>query len=216
MPDFPKGRASAHVGHPHCYLDIVSTTSPVLLLHCSRCDGDRHFTSSGKFRLNANGKKLDAWLVYRCDACDNSWNRSIFERRSRSEIEPALIESLHANDPVLAGRIACDLSGTGLRVSRSETTILRQALAPICKEPEVLVINIALAAGPSGRADRLIAHGLGLSRGEVEALASSGRLVIADAGRKALSRPLRNGIWVTLDVSGRADRSAIAARARGE
>ncbi len=194
---------------------VVSATSPALLLHCSRCDRERCFTSSGKFRLNANGKKLDAWLVYRCDACDNSWNRPVFERRNRSEIAPALIESLHGNDPALAGRIAGDLSGTGLRGVRSEAAIVRQVLAPICHAPERLVINIALAAGPGGRADRLIAHGLGLSRGAVEALAASGRLVIADAGRKALSRPLRDGMSVMLDLSGRADASAIAARARG-
>lgn len=195
---------------------IVSAATPAIHLHCSRCDGNRHFTSSGKFRLNANGKKLDAWLIYRCDACDNSWNRPVFERKNRSEIEPVLMEALHDNDPVLAGRIARDLSGTGLRAGRSETTILRQVLAPICREPERLVISIALAAGVSGRADRLIAHGLGLSRGEVEALASSGRLSIPDAGRKALSRPLRDDTSVTLDLAGRADAPAIVARVRGD
>lgn len=195
---------------------VKSTTSPALLLPCSRCDRDRRFASSGKFRLNANGKKLDAWLVYRCEACGDSWNRPIFERRSRSGVEPALIEALHGNDPALAERIAFDLSGEGLRGVQTETAIARQALPPIPLEPGRLVIRIAAAAGSCGRADRLIARGLGLSRGEVEALASSCRLVVAGGGRKALSRPLYDGMSIAVDLAGRADARAIARRAAGE
>jgi hypothetical protein len=60
---------------------IIAHTEPQPILNCSRCSGARPFRSSGLFRLNANGKRLDAWLIYRCAACDNAWNRTIFERR---------------------------------------------------------------------------------------------------------------------------------------
>lgn len=202
-------------GTLHLHWTIISTTSPVLLLHCSHCGQERRFASSGRFRLNANGRKLDAWLVYRCHACNNSWNRPIFERRSRNEIVPALMDALHGNDPALAERIAFDLSGTGHRWVDGETTIVRTALPPFPDEAERLAIRIAMTAQRGGRADRLIAQGLGLSRGEVEALAAAGRLVIADAGRKALSRPLREGMSIMVDLSGRGDGQSIAARARG-
>lgn len=192
---------------------ISSTTSPALLLYCSRCDRQRRFVSSGRFRLNANGRKLDAWLVYRCDTCDHRWNRPLFERRSANEIEPALMDALRQNDPVVAERTALDLSGTGLQAVRSAVTVERRVLPPVPHEPQRLVIHIATATRFCARADRLIAQGLGLSRGAIEALAASGRLTIADAGTKALSRTLRDGMTVQVDLSRRADAREIAIRA---
>lgn len=185
-------------------------------MKCSRCDRQRRFKSSGKFRLNANGRKLDAWLVYRCDTCDNSWNRPVFERSNRNDIEPALMESLHGNDPAMAERIAHDLTRTGLKAVEAETTFTRIALPPIPDEPQRLEIRIAAAIRSGARADRLIARGLGLSRGDVHALAASGRLTVRNTQGRVLARPLRDGMVVELDLSGRKDAREIATRAAGD
>lgn len=192
---------------------VVSAVPPRPLLHCSRCDRERGFVSSGRFRLNANGKRLDAWLVYRCGVCDDSFNRPVFERRRRSEIEPDLIEALHRNDPALARRIAFYLSGRWANgFEASEPAIVKRALPPAPDEAvRRLVIRIAGTARAGMRADRLVAQGLGLPRGAVDAIA-----VVEGAGEKALSRPLRDGAVVAVDLSGRADASAIARRAAGE
>lgn len=198
---------------------VTSTDLPRLLLHCRRCGVARGFSSSGKFRLNANGKKLDAWLVYRCDTCGDSHNRVVFERRGRNEVAPELIDALHRNDPALARRIACDLSGIGHRTgwfeAASRFTVAKRLIQPAPADASRLVIRIAGENLPAMRADRLLARGLGLPRGEVGALARSGRLVVGDAGVKALSRPLRDGAVVELDLSGRSDAADIACRAAG-
>jgi hypothetical protein len=55
--------------------------------------------SSQKIRLNANGRKLDAWLIYKCVMCDKTWNRPIFERVNVRDISPAVLEALQSNDP---------------------------------------------------------------------------------------------------------------------
>lgn len=205
-------------GSLHVLWTIVSADPPRPLLHCGRCGRERGFVSSGKFRLNANGKKLDAWLVYRCCVCGDSFNRAIFERRSSAGIDPGLIEALHRNDAGLARRIAFDLSGGWANgFETSATAIARRVLPP---EPDGvahrLVIRVAGAAPGGMRADRLIAHGLGLPRREVEMLARAGCLVIAGSGGRALSRPLRDGAVVEIDLSGRADAAEIVQRAAGD
>lgn len=53
---------------------IAPKTAPRPLISCSRCGTVKAYCSSGKFRVNANGKRIDVWLIYRCIDCDNSWN----------------------------------------------------------------------------------------------------------------------------------------------
>ena len=67
------------------------------------------FHSSDKIRVNANGKRVDAWLVYKCTCCGSSWNRPILERRPVRTIEPDLLMSLRASEPMLARRLAFDV-----------------------------------------------------------------------------------------------------------
>lgn len=63
------------------------------------CGGLRAFQSSGKIRLNANGRKLDAWLIYKCLTCEKTWNRPIFERQNVRDIDPVVLDALESNDP---------------------------------------------------------------------------------------------------------------------
>src|SRR6188474_2238888 len=88
---------------------IVIETPPQPLLHCSRCNGTTNFTTSDRIRVNANGRRIDAWLIYKCMSCDNTWNRPILERRHLRSIDPLYLGALHANDPELARRVALDV-----------------------------------------------------------------------------------------------------------
>ncbi|TGQ24417.1 DUF1062 domain-containing protein, partial [Mesorhizobium sp. M4B.F.Ca.ET.214.01.1.1] len=58
---------------------IAPEIAPRPLINCNRCGGVKAYRCSGKFRVNANGKRIDVWLIYRCADCDNSWNFGIFE-----------------------------------------------------------------------------------------------------------------------------------------
>src|SRR5438105_4609827 len=88
---------------------IVPRTAPQPWVACSACGSLRPFQSSGKIRLNANGKKLDAWLVYKCSACDKTWNRPLFERQNIRDISPATLAALQSNDPEWIRTQAFDL-----------------------------------------------------------------------------------------------------------
>ena len=59
---------------------IMPESLPVVLRRCPKCGKKTEFGNSGKFRVNANGRMLDIWLIYRCKTCETSWNMTIYER----------------------------------------------------------------------------------------------------------------------------------------
>jgi Protein of unknown function (DUF1062) len=78
---------------------ITPKIAPQPWVTCSGCGCLRAFASSDKIRLNANGRKLDAWLIYKCTICNRTWNRTIFERRHVRDVDAAALEALQSNDP---------------------------------------------------------------------------------------------------------------------
>ncbi len=48
---------------------VTPLQPPLVRRHCSRCAAARAFACSLKFRTNAQKKRLDVWLIYRCSAC---------------------------------------------------------------------------------------------------------------------------------------------------
>lgn len=50
------------------YWVVVPTCLPLVLRRCHVCASE-HFRASGKFRVNANHKLIDVWLLALCTAC---------------------------------------------------------------------------------------------------------------------------------------------------
>lgn len=69
---------------------------------CGGCRKKQEFINSGKFRVNANGNKIDVWLIYRCKKCKHSWNLTIYERVRPSKISSEEYELFMENDSELA------------------------------------------------------------------------------------------------------------------
>src|ERR1700733_6469262 len=99
---------------------IEPKIAPRPWLICNRCHTIKPFASSGKFRLNANGKQLDAWLIYRCADSESTWNRPIFERRHVKDIDPAALHSLQSTDMELVRSIAFDAQSLRRKSTRVE------------------------------------------------------------------------------------------------
>jgi hypothetical protein len=190
---------------------VVARDCPRPVLACPACGGDRPFHPSGRIRLNANGKRLDAWLIYKCDDCDRTWNRPIFERRLAADLPPDDLAALRSGDPAFVRRLAFDLAAL-----RRKTPVIRQSdRVDIEKvvtggDADATVVDITLAVPlPIGlRLVRLLATGLGLSRSRIGTLMDTGRLE-ATGGGNALKRPPRDGQSIRLDLDGMEDRQAI-------
>ena len=77
-----------------------------------RCGGSgkkQEILNSGKFRVNANGNRVDVWLIYRCKKCKHSWNLTIYERKKPAKIAPQEYELFMENDAELASQYGNDI-----------------------------------------------------------------------------------------------------------
>jgi hypothetical protein len=184
---------------------IIPQTAPQPWLNCNRCGGIRRGRTTGKIRVNANGKRLDAWLIYGCTSCGNSWNRPILERQHVRTITPELLMSLRTNEPALARRLAFDVEDLKRGAKRveafddvlviknvlSENTMPLRRLEILCVVPE-----------PTGlRVDRLLASELHMSRSRIEWLEKAEHLVVLPEGSR-LRRAVRDGTRLIMDLSG--------------
>ena len=85
--------------------EIKAKNSPLLIKKCSHCDSDR-FYCSDKFRMNAQKKNIDVWLIYRCVKCDNTCNLTLLSRSKPDLIDKTLFHSFSMNDKDTAWKYA--------------------------------------------------------------------------------------------------------------
>ncbi|KOU32229.1 hypothetical protein ADK52_02035 [Streptomyces sp. WM6372] len=153
---------------------------PLVRRRCHACASER-FRANGKFRVNANHKLLDAWLLVLCTACGDTAKLTVLERMNVRSVRPELLDRMHDNDPGLAAevlqdpvmrrrnRIALDWDDAW-RLDTGGSDHLGR---------EVIDVSVRFAAQIPVRPVRVIAEGCGLSRAEVERLIADGKLVSA-------------------------------------
>ncbi|MFI6354863.1 DUF1062 domain-containing protein [Streptomyces sp. NPDC050743] len=159
---------------------VMPTCLPTVLRRCHACASER-FRANGKFRVNANHKLLDAWLLVLCTACGETAKLTVLERTNVRSVRPGLLDRMHDNDPGLAAellqdpvlrrrnRIALDWDDAW-RLDTGGSDHL---------DREVIDVSVRFAARIPVRPVRLIAEGCGLARAEVERLIVEGKLVSA-------------------------------------
>lgn len=198
---------------------ITPAIAPQPLINCNRCSGVKAYRCSGKFRVNANGKRIDVWLIYRCTDCDNSWNFGIFERCNRRDIEPALLQALESNDPKLARRHAFDIVALRNQVGRVEefpdVAVHKRLLGGASDSAAALELQLGLEMPTSLRLDRLLANELGISRSRLQVLEERRLLVVDPDVANALRKPARAGTAIRIDLAGELDQEAIICAAGG-
>ncbi|CAN7217825.1 DUF1062 domain-containing protein [Neorhizobium tomejilense] len=202
----------------HLEWTATPKTPPRPILACSGCGLSRPFRSSGRIRLNANGKRLDAWLIYRCIACDGTWNRPIFERQTIRAIDPAMLDAMQASTPDFVARIEFDaqaLKAKAGRIEESDDIETRKAVLRHDADWWRIAITLALPCPASLRLDRLLSAELPLSRSRLQALFETGEIQVAPERKDALKRGIRDGTLITLDLRDEAERLAIGRAATG-
>ncbi|WP_327709591.1 DUF1062 domain-containing protein [Streptomyces sp. NBC_00464] len=159
---------------------VMPTCLPLVVRRCHTCASES-FRANGKFRVNANHKLLDAWLLALCTSCGETTKLTILERTHVRSVRPELLDRMHDNDPGLAAEllqdpvvrrrnhIALDWDDAW-RLDTGGTDHL---------DREAIDVEVRFAARIPVRPARLIAEGCGLSRSEVERLITEGKLVSA-------------------------------------
>jgi len=165
---------------------VTPTCLPLVRRRCHACASE-NFRTSGKFRVNANHKLLDVWLLALCTTCGETTKLTVLERLNVRSVRPELLDRLHDNDPTLAAellqdpvvrrrnRIALDWDNAWRLDTGGPDHLDRE----VSEVSDAIDVSVRFAARIPVRPVRLIAEGCGLSRAEVERLIKEGNLVSA-------------------------------------
>lgn len=188
---------------------ITPKTAPQPWIACGGCGGLRAFRSSGKIRLNANGRKLDAWLIYKCLTCERTWNRPIFERRTIRDIDRLTLDALQSNDPDWVRAETFNLDGLRRKAQRVDEFAEFDIAKEIRHESAgwtSLEIELTAQFATNLRLDRLLAGELKMSRSRLQALHDQGLCRTDPGGADIMRRRIRSGTLVTIDLAMQAER----------
>jgi len=143
--------------------------------YCKRCRTKTAFASSGLFRVNAQQKHVDIWLIYKCSACDTTWNLTVLSRVNPHSISPETLDGFHENDPTLAlyyGSNAPLIKKNGGEPGAPSVEIEGEQVS--LEEP--VRIHLMAEQVIEVKALAVLRDRLGLSRSEMSRICDSGRL----------------------------------------
>lgn len=81
---------------------ILPRKSYEIIRNCPKCGCKTNYINTNNFRVNANGKALDVWLIYQCEKCRHTYNLTIDERVKMSCINKQEYDKFIRNDFNLA------------------------------------------------------------------------------------------------------------------
>ncbi len=159
---------------------------PAIVKACVTCRSTRHHPT-GKFRVNANGKLLDVWMLINCELCDRTSKIPIHERIHVRALPNERLVMFEKNDPAMVRRLAMDTSlatRAGYRLDWSGTWELETDM-PFYElehaDPAPLEVVVGFELPAPIRVEKLLMAGFGLSRSAARGMVDSGviRLPIA-------------------------------------
>jgi len=156
--------------HPHIVLPwaVRRTRLPLLVLRCVACPSGRATIGHGRFRVNANGKLLDVWLLVNCVSCDRLSKVTVHHRVSVRSLPAALLAGYSANSPALVVDTLLDpLIARRNRFALDWDGCWELHAPPLPENAWPVQIAVTFDDPVPIRPDWLIAHGSGISRKEI-------------------------------------------------
>ncbi|WP_101697081.1 DUF1062 domain-containing protein [Clostridium minihomine] len=107
--------------------EVRYVSPPPAIRYCKKCGRKSEFICSNSFRVNAQRKFLDIWLIYKCSHCDTTWNSTLYSRINPQSLSSEQLEQFHTNDRFLAEQYAMDterLRRNGAKAGLPDYTIV--------------------------------------------------------------------------------------------
>jgi hypothetical protein len=154
---------------------------PAIVKACVTCRSTRHHPT-GKFRVNANGKLLDVWMLINCDLCDRTSKIPIHERIHVRALENERLVMFERNDPAIVRHLTLDASlasRAGYQLDWAGTWELETDM-PFYElehaDPAPLEVVVRFELPAPIRVEKLLMAGFGLSRSAARGMVNSGRI----------------------------------------
>ena len=158
---------------------VYATGLPLIRHRCLRCTSGT-YCADGTFRVNANGKLLDVWLLLCCEACGRTSKVPVHERVQVQSLARARRLAYETNDPAMVRELTMSASlaaKNGYRLDWTGTWEL-ETDTPFHSpdDPAPLTVLISFELPAPVRVERLLTLGLGLSRADVRRMVADGRI----------------------------------------
>jgi hypothetical protein len=156
---------------------VRPTNLPTIRRRCRTCPSTEYRTQ-GRFRVNANHKLLDVWLLALCVQCGETVRLTVLERVHVRSIEPAMLSGFHDNVPALAAKLLADPAvahRNDVALDWADAWTLEMSPAELPKA-DILEVSVQFAQRIPLRLTTLIATGLALSGAEVTKHIAAGRI----------------------------------------
>nr|SBO91192.1 FIG00817728: hypothetical protein [Nonomuraea gerenzanensis] len=132
------------------------------------CSSGRATAGGGRFRVNANGKLLDVWLLVNCVLCDRTSKLTVHDRVPVRSMPAGLLAGYSADSPSLVADTLLDpLFARRNRFALDWDGCWELHAPPVPEGPWPLRVAVTFDDPVPVRPEQLIAHGLGMSRREI-------------------------------------------------
>lgn len=160
---------------------IIPDQLPSVLKRCSGCGKKTEFKNSGKFRVNANGRLLDIWLIFRCCRCETSFNLAIYERVEAGHVDKKEYKGFLDNSLELAFKYGNDrevFARNKAEVSKnlSKYRVMTGATSIPCLA-EAMEVEIQISPVFDLRVDTLLMRQLSVSRNVIKKWCEEGLIL---------------------------------------
>jgi len=164
---------------------IIPEESFRIVRNCSGCGCKAVFHNTNCFRVNANGNKIDVWLIYQCIKCKHTNNLTVYERQRPESMLQHEYEEFLSNSIELAFKYGTDtqfFSRNKVEVDWSQIRyiIKRQNVTDGKKQlfdkGDLLIISNSYVL--KLRTDKVVSEILNLSRSQINEMKRSGVIVV--------------------------------------
>ena len=160
-----------------------------VLRNCSGCGCKTLFKNTGNFRVNANGSKIDVWLIYQCQDCKHTYNLTVYERQRPEAIPKEEYKQFLENAKEMAHKYGicadffiknkAEIDWKDMEYDIVEESTIGGEHADIVEHMENHLI-IKNDCHLRLRADKVAAELLGVSRSQLKTLETSGSIQILE------------------------------------
>ena len=173
--------------------EMIQKESFFVIRNCSKCRKKTYFKNTKKFRINANGSKLDVWLIYQCEQCKHTFNLAIYERQKISAIPKDEYKHFLDNDEQLAefygkkmqlfqkNKAVVDLNRLDYDFIKLQETTEHSDCS------ERILLQIHNANELKIRPEKQIAAVLGLSKSQVQKMIQQGKIKLINVTSQCVS-----------------------------
>jgi hypothetical protein len=167
---------------------VRPTALPTIRRRCRACPSTEYRTQ-GNFRVNANHKLLDVWLLALCAQCGETIKLTVMERAHVRTIDPETLTRFHENDASLAAGLLTDPQLPHRNdVALDWSDAWRLDMDPVeLPKADILDVRVEFTHRIPLRVTTVIATGLELSGSEVARHIATGAISSGDklTGRRA-------------------------------